>query len=123
MANARATLNVTPSTRVDVTGSAGLSIFIASVKVVGSISPLVEAKMPATSFLQVRSGQLPCWSTNVHLNLKTMSGKIELVVYYLVNTYHKVIANWAGYSKDFTLLDLGQPCINVVQVNPLPMFP
>lgn len=114
MKDLRLTLSATPSTRVNVSGSAGLGFSFAGVSVEGALSPLVQAKMPMSSYLQIRPGAKPCWNTDVTLDLTTLRGTIELVVNYFVDEYRKTIADWAGDTRHFELLDVGEPCLVIM---------
>ncbi len=114
MQGLRATINVTPSARVNVSGQAGINLWLASASVEGSLSPLIEAKMPTTSFLQVRPGQAPCFRADVDLQLTTAKGQIKIILNYLIDSWTKVIASWNGKTTNYELLGVGQSCISVV---------
>ena len=114
MENLQATLNVIPSARVNVSGRAGINLLLASASVEGSLSPLVEARMPTRSFLRVRPNQAPCWDAEVDLQLTTAKGTIKIILDYLVNDWTKVIASWNGNTSNYELLDVGQSCTTTV---------
>lgn len=114
MKDLRLTLDAVPSARVNVTASAGLDAWFVSARVEGTISPLIEAHLPATSYLQMRPGLKPCWNSELALHRLTMKGKLTLIVKSWINTWKMTIAEWGSEDpKPFPLINQGQPCVEL----------
>ncbi len=132
MKDLKATMNMQPSARLNVTAEAGIDIWVASAKVVGKLDPLIEARMPVTSTFNAAGKWGPCWDVEAKFELEALSGSLKLVVDYLVDTYEKTIAQWTGYVKSYTLIDLSKSCFippfvldnpPIVILDPVPVTP
>jgi hypothetical protein len=106
-----ATMNIEPSARLNATVKAGFNAWgVAGAYAEGGLDPLVEAKLPVTSFFQSRAHFGPCFDVKADLVLHTMQGKIKVILNYIVDTYVKTIAEWGGSKKTHSLVNLSQSC-------------
>ncbi len=106
-----ATMNVEPSARLNATVKVGFDAWgIAGAYAEGGLDPLVEAKMPITTFFKGGGNWGPCFDVKADLVLHTMQGKIKVVLNYIVDTYVKTIAEWGGSQKTHSLVNMSHSC-------------